>query len=114
VTEAEAPVRRNDIGLGDWIRTQRLEACRADLRSPRWQHLTIASVARRSGLTDASSLGRMFRAAYERLSPPMASTRGYAELRSAPVHTATPIAICADRAAIVPSLMATAIDLRDP
>jgi len=56
---------RSGISLGDWIRTQRLEACHADLVSPQWRHLTIASVARRSGFTDASSFGRVFRAAYE-------------------------------------------------
>ncbi|GAA4692489.1 helix-turn-helix domain-containing protein [Nocardioides conyzicola] len=54
-----------DIGLGDWIRTQRLEACSADLHRPEWAHLTIAAIARRNGFSDASTFGRLFRSAYE-------------------------------------------------
>ncbi|WP_406831705.1 helix-turn-helix domain-containing protein [Pedococcus sp. KACC 23699] len=53
-----------EVSLGDWIRTQRLEACRSDLRGAEWSHLTIASIARRHGFTDASTFGRLFRTAY--------------------------------------------------
>ena len=57
-----------EISLGDWIRTQRLEACRRDLRRPELRPLTIAAIARRWGFTDPSSFGRLFRNAYA-LSP---------------------------------------------
>ena len=53
------------ISLGDWIRTHRLEACRADLGSPASQHRTIESVARRWGFVDMSSFSRAFRSAYQ-------------------------------------------------
>ena len=57
-----------DISLGDWIRTQRLEACRDDLTRPELRSSTIAAIARRWGFTNASSFGRLFRLAYA-LSP---------------------------------------------
>ena len=55
---------KNEISLGDWIRTQRLEACRTDISRPEWRHRTIASLARQNGFADASTFGRLFRAAY--------------------------------------------------
>jgi AraC-like DNA-binding protein len=51
------------VSLGTWIRTQRLENCRADLAQPS-ETATIAAVAHRWGFTDASSFGRLFRTAY--------------------------------------------------
>ena len=54
----------SDIALGAWVRTQRLEACRDELRLASSRHLTIAAVARRWGFRDSSSFGRVFRAAY--------------------------------------------------
>ena len=54
----------SDIALGDWVRGQRLEACRDELRRPSSEHLTIAAVARRWGFRDTSSFGRTFRSAY--------------------------------------------------
>ena len=53
-----------DIALGDWVRAQRLEACRDELRRPSSQHLTIAAVAHRWGFRDTSSFGRSFRSSY--------------------------------------------------
>jgi AraC-like DNA-binding protein len=51
------------IGLADWIRTRRLEACRRALAdAPR--SVTIAAVARRSGFADMSSFSRSFRTEY--------------------------------------------------
>jgi AraC-like DNA-binding protein len=52
------------ISLGDWIRQQRLEACRTELNRPHAQDVTIASVAQRWGFRDASNFGRAFRAEY--------------------------------------------------
>jgi AraC-like DNA-binding protein len=52
------------ISLGDWIRTHRLEGCRKELGRPAARRMTIASVAQRWGFTNASSFGRIFRAAY--------------------------------------------------
>jgi AraC-like DNA-binding protein len=49
------------IGLADWIRTHRLEACRQELAKPM---LTIASVARKNGFSDMSSFSRAFRVEY--------------------------------------------------
>jgi len=55
---------RGGISLGDWIRTRRLAECRDQLSRPQSRNDTISSVARRNGFTDASSFGRLFRAAY--------------------------------------------------
>jgi AraC-like DNA-binding protein len=53
-----------EISLGDWIRTHRLEECRNELARPASRFVTIASVAQRWGFSDASTFGRLFRAAY--------------------------------------------------
>jgi AraC-like DNA-binding protein len=52
------------IGLGDWIRTERLEACRRDLAERVAHSASIAVIARRWGFADPSSFARMFRTAY--------------------------------------------------
>ncbi|WP_335988590.1 helix-turn-helix domain-containing protein [Glycomyces sp. MUSA5-2] len=52
------------IGLGDWLRTQRLEACRRELAQPHARHRTIASIAHQWGFADATHFSRAFRAAY--------------------------------------------------
>jgi AraC-like DNA-binding protein len=52
------------VSLGDWIRRQRLEACRQDLSRSAARLRPIAAVARRWGFADPSSFGRSFRAAY--------------------------------------------------
>jgi AraC-like DNA-binding protein len=50
------------IGLADWIRTRRLEACRQELE--RTSSTAIAAVARRNGFANMSSFSRAFRAEY--------------------------------------------------
>jgi AraC-like DNA-binding protein len=54
----------SDISLGRWIRTERLEGCRADLARSQPGQPTIAAIARRWGFADASTFARHFRAAY--------------------------------------------------
>jgi AraC-like DNA-binding protein len=51
------------IGLADWIRTHRLEACRQELAKSATS-ITIASVARKNGFSDTSSFSRAFRMEY--------------------------------------------------
>ncbi|WP_197717014.1 helix-turn-helix domain-containing protein [Glycomyces terrestris] len=55
---------KSGIGLGDWLRTQRLEACRRELAQPHARHRTIASIAHQWGFADATHFSRAFRAAY--------------------------------------------------
>ncbi|WP_406831716.1 helix-turn-helix domain-containing protein [Pedococcus sp. KACC 23699] len=52
------------IGLGAWIRQQRVVGARQDLGNPLSATLPIAAIARRWGFRDASSFGRLFREAY--------------------------------------------------
>ncbi|WP_327233669.1 helix-turn-helix domain-containing protein [Streptomyces sp. NBC_01317] len=47
-----------------WIRNERLERCRDDLRNPRTTHLTVANIAGRWGLHGASHFSRIFRDRY--------------------------------------------------
>jgi AraC-like DNA-binding protein len=51
------------IGLSNWIRTRRLEACRHELTRAS-AATTIAAVARKYGFSDMSSFSRAFRAEY--------------------------------------------------
>jgi AraC-like DNA-binding protein len=51
------------IGLSNWIRTHRLEACRHELARAS-AATTIAAVARKFGFSDMSSFSRAFRAEY--------------------------------------------------
>jgi AraC-like DNA-binding protein len=54
---------QSGVGLADWIRTRRLEACRQALADgPRTT--TLATLARRYGFSDMSSFSRAFRAEY--------------------------------------------------
>lgn len=55
---------RDGIGLGDWIRTQRLQECRTELARPGTRNRTIASVARHWGFADATHFSRAFREAF--------------------------------------------------
>lgn len=55
---------RADIGLGEWIRTQRLEECRTELARVGTHNRTIASIARRWGFVDATHFSRAFRETY--------------------------------------------------
>jgi AraC-like DNA-binding protein len=54
-----------DISLANWIRKNRLEACRQELSHTAAQHAPIAAVARRWGFSDMSSFSRAFRAEYD-------------------------------------------------
>lgn len=47
-----------------WIRTARLERCRRDLLDPALSHLTILTIASRSGLPGPQHFSRLFRAAH--------------------------------------------------
>ena len=51
--------------VGDYIRTQRLERCRRDLADQSLRHQSITFIAHRWGFSEASSLSRAFRAAYQ-------------------------------------------------
>jgi AraC-like DNA-binding protein len=54
---------RNEIGLADWIRSRRLEACRNALATePR--SITISAIARRNGFYNVSSFSRTFHRAF--------------------------------------------------
>ncbi|MCW2633565.1 MAG: AraC family transcriptional regulator [Pseudonocardia sp.] len=72
---------RSGISLGDWLRTQRLEACRHELSRGAARTRTIASIAHQWGFADATHFSRVFRYAYglsprewrdTSLSPPLA------------------------------------------
>jgi AraC-like DNA-binding protein len=51
--------------VGDYIRNQRLERCRRDLADQSLRHHSITSIAHRWGFSEASSLSRAFRRAYQ-------------------------------------------------
>lgn len=55
---------RSGIGLGDWLRVNRLEQCRKDLARPRNRSVTVAAIAHRWGFTSASHFSRVFKEAY--------------------------------------------------
>jgi AraC-like DNA-binding protein len=52
------------VSVSRWIRTRRLERCRADLRNPALADLTVTSIAMRRGFTDPAHFSRLFRAAF--------------------------------------------------
>ena len=51
--------------IGDFVRVQRLERCRRDLADQSLRHQSITFIAHRWGFSEASSLSRAFRAAYQ-------------------------------------------------
>jgi AraC-like DNA-binding protein len=55
---------RAGTGVRAGIRRQRLEACRRELRDPRFAHQSVATVGGRWGFADPSHFGRVFKAAY--------------------------------------------------
>jgi AraC-like DNA-binding protein len=55
---------RNGVHLGEWVRLQRLERCRAELADPRAQHRSIAAVAYRWGFPNAAHFSRAFKGAF--------------------------------------------------
>jgi AraC-like DNA-binding protein len=52
------------LSVSEWIRDQRVERCRRDLRDPLLQHESILSIATRWGLPSPAHFSRVFRAAY--------------------------------------------------
>ncbi|GLY77681.1 helix-turn-helix domain-containing protein [Actinoallomurus iriomotensis] len=65
--------------LGELIRRQRLERCRADLADPRLINRTVADVGAQWGFQDAATFNRAFKAAYG--VPPGEHRRRIADLR---------------------------------
>ncbi|MFD4688872.1 helix-turn-helix domain-containing protein [Streptomyces sp. NPDC058463] len=55
---------RNGVHLGDWVRSQRLERCRAELVAPWAGHRSIAAVGYRWGFPNASHFSRAFKGAF--------------------------------------------------
>ncbi|KAA6215738.1 helix-turn-helix domain-containing protein [Streptomyces filamentosus] len=53
-----------DLTVGGWIRTQRLERCRRELLRPRAAQAGVAAIAQRWGFVSPSHFSRVFRAAY--------------------------------------------------
>jgi AraC-like DNA-binding protein len=51
-------------GVAGWIRSQRLERCRRDLRDPLLRERSVCAIAARWGFTDAAHFSRAFRTAY--------------------------------------------------
>jgi AraC-like DNA-binding protein len=52
------------LSVSEFIRDQRVERCRRDLRDPLLQHESILSIATRWGLPNSAHFSRVFRAAY--------------------------------------------------
>jgi AraC-like DNA-binding protein len=53
-----------DETVASWIRSQRLERCRRDLRDPLLRERSVCAIAARWGYTDAAHFSRAFRTAY--------------------------------------------------
>ncbi|MGW3071384.1 AraC-like ligand-binding domain-containing protein [Kitasatospora sp. NPDC001132] len=56
--------QQEDLTVGGWIRTQRLERCSRDLLRPMAAELGVAGIARRWGFANSSHFSRAFRATY--------------------------------------------------
>jgi AraC-like DNA-binding protein len=54
------------ITVSEWIRDQRLERCRRELRDPLLRHESILNIATRWGLPNPAHFSRVYRAAYGR------------------------------------------------
>lgn len=50
-------------GVAEWVRSQRIDACRRDLSNPRMRHHVVHAIAARWGFVDAAHSSRVFRAA---------------------------------------------------
>jgi AraC-like DNA-binding protein len=59
-----AVLSRSGISLGDWIRSQRLAACKRELAGPRGRSRTIAAVGRSWGFVNATHFSKIFKQAY--------------------------------------------------
>jgi AraC-like DNA-binding protein len=55
---------RDGMSVCDWIRSERLERCRNDLRDPAYAEVSISAIASRWGLPSAPHFSRLFRLAY--------------------------------------------------
>ena len=53
-----------DVGVSEYIRHQRLERCRQDLRDPALGHESLSRIAADWGFTRAEHFSRLFRSAY--------------------------------------------------
>jgi AraC-like DNA-binding protein len=53
-----------DVGVSEYIRHQRLERCRQDLRDPALAHQSVSRIAADWGFTRAEHFSRLFRTAY--------------------------------------------------
>ena len=71
--------------IGDYIRAQRLERCKRDLADQSLRHQSITFIAHRWGFSEASSLSRAFRAAYQ------TSPRRYRQARQRDANARIPI-----------------------
>jgi AraC-like DNA-binding protein len=54
------------LSVSEWIRDQRVERCRRDLRDPLLQHESILSIATRWGLPNSAHFSRVYRGAFGR------------------------------------------------
>lgn len=59
-----AVFRRTGTTVSAWIRSRRLDRCRADLLDPVFADRTVASIAARWGFTEAAYFSRTFKAAF--------------------------------------------------
>lgn len=59
-----AVLSRAGISLGDWIRAQRLDACRRELAGPAGRSRTVAAIGRSWGFVNATHFSRVFKEAY--------------------------------------------------
>ncbi|MFJ4324520.1 helix-turn-helix domain-containing protein [Streptomyces tricolor] len=59
-----ATLARHGIGFGDWVRTERLDACRRELSRTPPATETIAALAQRWGFKSPAHFSRAFKAAY--------------------------------------------------
>lgn len=55
---------REGLTLGAWIRTRRLDRCRADLADPDHAATSVSAIGARWGLWDAAHFSRLFKATY--------------------------------------------------
>ncbi|GAA4377745.1 helix-turn-helix domain-containing protein [Paeniglutamicibacter cryotolerans] len=64
VRQLHAFFSKEGTTVSAWIRTRRLERCRADLNDRLQDTLPVSSIAARSGLVDAAYFSRLFKGAY--------------------------------------------------
>lgn len=57
--------REEGTTVAAWIRAQRLERCRQELRDPTQAHLSVSEIAARWGMPDAGHFSKLFRTHYQ-------------------------------------------------